>query len=122
MSARSQPSTRLGSSPRAPAAPWNERGGAVRADWSPKARGRTDLVRAPALHVAEADHGALGGRQRLDRPFDDSDRLACEQSLFGKASGRRSPVIGPPRMRRVEEARGSTDGSTSSSPRAENGS
>jgi hypothetical protein len=52
----------------------------------------TDLLGTPALDVAERDHGALRGWERLDRVADHAERFGAEQPLLRPALGRRRPL------------------------------
>ena len=58
----------------------------------------TDLLRRPALDVAQGDHGTLARRQRLDRPRDQLARLRREDALLRQLARRRRPAA---RMQRV---------------------
>src|SRR6059058_2050424 len=65
-----------------------------------------DIVRLPALDVAEDDHVALFRRQLFDRGFQRVERLASAEMLFGQLvpAGRRArPVARPARVLLVEE-------------------
>src|SRR6266508_6779074 len=67
----------------------------------------TDLVRAPALDVAEGDHLALDVGQRIDGPVDHGARLGGEKLVLGAPPllWRRRPVA-PPAVLRATEALG----------------
>src|SRR5215211_537754 len=67
----------------------------------------TDLVRAPALDVAEGDHLALDVGQRIDGSGDHVARFGGEKLLLGPPPllGGRRPVA-PPAVLRATEALG----------------